>query len=277
MQEYLSQSFDINNPELVSVYDELPLWSAPFGLTLLEKVQTKKSINALDIGCGTGFPFLELAQRLGNSSKIFGIDPWESANERVRQKIKQYGVTNATIVKGCAEELPFENDFFDLVVSNNGINNVSDPQKTLRECYRVCKKNAQLVFTMNLPGTMLEFYNLFAETLKELDKPAEIEKLKAHIAAKRKTMDENYKLFTGTGFIVKEASENFFTYKFADGAALLNYYFIRLAFIDNWKNILQKQDVPIVFQLLENKLNLAAEQNEGITLTIPYGCFDCRK
>ena len=32
MKEYLFHTFDRNNPNLVSIIDELPLWSAPFGL-----------------------------------------------------------------------------------------------------------------------------------------------------------------------------------------------------------------------------------------------------
>ena len=42
-------------------YDDLPLWSAPFGLTLLDTVRMKKHINVLDLGSGSGFPMLELA------------------------------------------------------------------------------------------------------------------------------------------------------------------------------------------------------------------------
>jgi arsenite methyltransferase len=69
------------NVELTGFYDELPLWSAPFGIKLLEEVPLRKNIRALDIGFGTGFPLLELAQQLGASSVVYGIDPWEEAVE----------------------------------------------------------------------------------------------------------------------------------------------------------------------------------------------------
>ena len=49
--------------------DDLPLWSAPFGLKLLETLKFKKNINVLDIGCGEGFPLIEIAARFGNGKK----------------------------------------------------------------------------------------------------------------------------------------------------------------------------------------------------------------
>lgn len=47
----------------MSGYDELPFWSAPFGISLLETVRLRPGMNVLDIGSGSGFPMLELADR----------------------------------------------------------------------------------------------------------------------------------------------------------------------------------------------------------------------
>ena len=66
--EYYNNPSGIGDSDLISVYDELPLWSAPFGSLLLDTVRLKKDIKILDIGCGTGFPLLELAQRFGKGS-----------------------------------------------------------------------------------------------------------------------------------------------------------------------------------------------------------------
>ena len=42
--------FNINNSDDISVIDELPLWSAPFGLKLLSHIALKKNQVGLDIG-----------------------------------------------------------------------------------------------------------------------------------------------------------------------------------------------------------------------------------
>ena len=72
--DYLSYTFK-DNKTTVNTFDEMPLWSASFGLLLLKHVTLKPNLTVLDIGSGAGFPLLELAERLGPSAKLCGIDP----------------------------------------------------------------------------------------------------------------------------------------------------------------------------------------------------------
>lgn len=74
MIEYLSYKFD-DNQEFIDCFDELPLWSAPFGLLLLKHLELKPNLTVIDLGSGSGFPLIELAERLGKSCKLFGLDP----------------------------------------------------------------------------------------------------------------------------------------------------------------------------------------------------------
>ncbi len=161
VNHFISQKYDFNDPELVSVIDELPFWSAPFGLKLLEAINLKKEMKVLDVGSGLGFPMLEIANRLDAGSKVYGLDPWEKANARVNKKIDKYGIINAEVIEGTAEDIPFEDEYFDLIISNNGTNNVDDLEKTYSECSRVAKSGAQFVMTVNLQDTMIEFYNMY--------------------------------------------------------------------------------------------------------------------
>ena len=75
-------------------------------------------------------------------------------------------VQNVELIEGAAEHMPFENNFFDLLVSNNGLNNVQDLPKTLSECSRVSRPGAQFVFTFNTNKTFTEFYDVFREVLR---------------------------------------------------------------------------------------------------------------
>src|SRR5436190_15806042 len=127
LREYLSYKFE-DTPSFVATFDDLPLWSAPFGLFLLKHLELKKGITAIDVGSGAGFPLLELASRLGDSCKVYGVDPWKNANERTKQKILNYGMKNVEVLECSAEKVPLEDGSTDLIVSNLGINNFENPE-----------------------------------------------------------------------------------------------------------------------------------------------------
>jgi precorrin-6B methylase 2 len=86
--------------------DELPLWSASFGLKLLDYIDYKPNITAVDIGFGTGFPLTEIAMRLGNNSTVYGIDEWKEGINRAEGKINYYGLSNVKIIEGSGESIP---------------------------------------------------------------------------------------------------------------------------------------------------------------------------
>jgi ubiquinone/menaquinone biosynthesis C-methylase UbiE len=277
MKDYLNHTFSTADKELVSVIDELPFWSAYFGMTLLETIKLKKGITALDVGCGLGFPLIEVAQRLGASSKVIGIDPWKEVIERCEQKIKKYDIKNAEAIEGVAEDLPFENNYFDLIISNNGINNVKDMKKSLSECRRVSKPGAQFVFTMNLEETMIEFYNVFEEVLKLKGLHNEIQKMKDQIYTKRKPVDEVKTLLVNSGFKITGIHSDSFSMNFLDGTTMFNHSLIKYWFLGGWKDILNEDDLEEVFDQTENKLNEKALKEGELQLTIPFVTIDCTK
>lgn len=277
MKKYLEHYQNPGGTFPLSWMDELPLWSAPFGLKLLEMIRMSSQTNLLDIGFGFGFPLLEAAMRMGEQAKAFGIDPWDLAIEKTSEKIKYYGLKNVEIVKGVAENLPYANDFFDLVISNNGINNVTDIPATFSECYRVAKPGAQFVFTMNLDTTMKEFYKVFKKVLKENDLHDSIEQLNTHIYEKRKPVKYMKKWLKKSGFEISKLSIDSFSYRFSDGTAMLNHYFIRFGFLDAWVKMLPPDRMEEIFDQVERRLNKMAANEGELRITIPFATFDCEK
>jgi len=275
MNNYLKTNYDLNDNETVSVIDELPLWSAPFGLKLLEKINYRKNISALDIGSGLGFPLLEVAMRLGNTCKVYGIDPWEAAVERIKTKVRVYGITNVEIITGVAEKIPLPDNSVDLIFSNNGLNNVNDIKSVLSECRRISKIGAQLVFTYNTDKTMQEFYSLFEELLRERKMLSEIESMKKHIYKKRMPVEEYIHLLNDRGYSINEISYDEFAYRFVDGTTMFNHFLIKLAFIDSWKDLFPEEKQNDFFAELIEKFNQFALRNGTLKLTIPFAIIDC--
>ena len=274
-QRYLNSGFDPSG--LTDVFDELPLWSAPFGLKLLDCVEYKQGISAIDIGCGTGFPLIELAMRLGDSSTVYGIDPWKDAIEKARRKIEYYGITNIKLIEGVAESIPLKDNSIDLITSNNGINNVQNIDTVLAECSRIAKQGGQFIQTMNTDKSMFEFYDLLETIFSELGMTQEIEAMHQHIEAKRPPIDRIVTMLQKHGFFINDLEHDCFDYRFADGKAMLHHHFIRLAFMDSWEKLMPENKVDEVLCLAESRMNEQAKQSGGFKLTIPYVMIYAKK
>jgi ubiquinone/menaquinone biosynthesis C-methylase UbiE len=259
------------------ITDDLPLWSAPFGLMLLDTVRFREGIKVLDIGSGSGFPMLELAERLGETCHVYGIDPAQEAVEMVNRKILLKGIRNAEIIQGVSEKLPFQNEYFGLIVANNGLNNVQDEKKVLAECFRVAAENSQMVLTMNLPYSMIEFYEIFEQVLNEFRMYEECRKMKEHITQKRKPAEYWKESILEAGFSISTVNVDGFKLRFSNGTAFLNHSFIRKTFRQSWEEILPPEKRKTIFDIIREKLNQKAKDQEELVMSIPYVCFDCYK
>ena len=273
----LQSEFDVHNRDVVSSIDDLPLWSAPFGLKLLDVVDMRQALRVLDVGCGTGFPLVDLSQRLGATCTTVGIDPWVEALGRARRKLQTWGIGNVELVQGVAEAMPFDDASFDLVVSNNGTNNVDDEPRVFSEIARVARPGAQFAFTLNLPGTMCEFYDVYRAVLGEREDAGAAQKVDRHIHTKRKPVAEVVAMVETAGFRINEMYEDEFSFRYTDGTTMLRHFFIRLGFKESWMAIPQRADTGEVFEEVENRLNDIAKKSGGLRLTIPWVCVDCRK
>jgi ubiquinone/menaquinone biosynthesis C-methylase UbiE len=98
----------------------------------------------LEIGCGP----IGIINYI-NEGTLYGLDPLEDfygSNEtltKLRNKRVQY-------IVGSGEQIPFDDGSFDLVISDNVIDHVSDPNEVMREIYRVLKKGGLLYFVLNV-------------------------------------------------------------------------------------------------------------------------------
>ena len=265
------------DPHPSVTYEELPLWSAPFGLAILDTIQLKQGMNILDIGSGSGFPMLEIADRAGSAAMVYGIDPSDDAIIMIHQKSEAKESKNATIVKGFAEQLPFDDNFFDLIVSNNGINNVADQEKVLSECFRTAKPGAQMVAAVNLPGTMIEFYDVFERALLNNGMHEEIKKMKDHIFEKRKPVEFLTDLLEKAGFSLTGMKTDSFTYRYVDGTAFFNHFLIRNYFLPTWQSIVPAGSQKLIFDEILATLNKTALKKGELVMTIPFVCLDTFK
>jgi len=273
--DYL-QEVDFDRPDQGELYDELPLWSAPFGLMMLERVPLKTAATILDVGAGTGFLTVELAQRCGAAATVIAVDPWRAATARLRRKLEYLSLHNVRVLEQDAASLELPEGSVDLIVSNLGINNFENPGAVLKVCRRALKPDGRLFLTTNLMGHMQEFYDLYRSTLVELGMSDRLAALEAHVHH-RGTVDSVRRMLAEAGFEPLTVDTASFRMRFADGSSLLRHFIIRLGFLPAWKAVVAADAVERIFEALEKNLNaLAAEQGE-LALTIPMACFEARK
>jgi ubiquinone/menaquinone biosynthesis C-methylase UbiE len=96
----------------------------------------------LEIGGGTGanLPFYG-----GGIEELVITEPEEPMARRLERKLGDYPLATR-VVRARAEELPFEDESFDFVVSTLVLCTVDDPARALREIHRLLKPNGQLLF-----------------------------------------------------------------------------------------------------------------------------------
>jgi len=265
--DYLHGEVDLSSAAAVAAYDELPLWSAMFGLLLLEHVPLAGIRVALDVGCGTGFPLIELADRLGPAAQVHGVDPWRAGLARASQKVAARGTPNVALCEAYGAAMPFGDQTFDLIVSNLGLNNFDDAPAVVRECRRVAREGSTLALTTNLQGHMSELYDVLNDVLTDAEEHEALQRLGDHIAH-RATVDGTRALLEGGGFTVTRVIERSTCMRFASGTALLNHYFIRLGFLPAWKSVAAGSEVA-TFSRLQERLDPLARDSGGLSLTIP--------
>jgi len=268
---------DFNNDIFVSVYDNCPLWSSQFGFTILDKIDFTESAVVLDVGTGTGFPALEIAERMGNESTVYGLDHWGAALKRAEIKAEQLDIKNVIFTNASVFEIPHENNFFDFIVSNNCLNNVAEYDKALKECHRVLKPDGKIIQTFNLPETMKEFYDIFTALLSEKGMQAELKNLNNQIFGKRKSTKNTINATQEAGFYIHESTEHCFPWRFRNGTSLFNHSFVKMAWLSDWHTIVNESQRTSFFTELEKNLNDYATKNKGLNFKIPYACIVAKK
>ena len=254
------------DPKVVNIFDEVTLWSAPFGRLLLEHIPMKPNCKILDIGFGTGFPLLELSQRFGEGSHIYGMDIWEEGMARAKEKIEVLGINNVTIFNQSAESIPLENNAVDLVCSNLGVNNFDNKNKVLEEIFRVLKKGGTLAVTTNPIGTFEELFQIFDEVFDEINLNKNV---LAEYIRHRGTKEGLIKDVERFGLKKIKTVSDKTNFRFSSALALFDHSLIRIGFLDSWEKLVEEKFRKRFFYLVQQKIDTYIKQYGIFHISVP--------
>jgi len=138
---------------LAKIHDEVA--SRYYGCGLVSPDELK-GLRILDLGSGSGRDVYLLSALVGENGFVAGVDMTDEqldvANRHIDYHTEQFGYSkpNVAFYKGYIEkldELPFEDESFDLIISNCVINLSPDKDAVLKQAYRLLAPGGEMYFS----------------------------------------------------------------------------------------------------------------------------------
>jgi arsenite methyltransferase len=142
----------------------------------------------VDLGSGGGFDCFVAGHVVGPAGAVVGVDMTPAMLERSRRVAAEVGMVNVTFREGTVEDLPVDDAWADVVISNGVLNLVADKPRALAEAHRVLR-----------PGGVLQFADIAVGTAVPEAATCDIE-LWTDCIAGGASVDEWCDLMAGAGF-----------------------------------------------------------------------------
>jgi ubiquinone/menaquinone biosynthesis C-methylase UbiE len=104
-------------------------------------------MKVLDVGPGNGTYTIATANRVGENGKVIAIDIEPKMVARVEKAAREKGITNIEARVADVYDLPFEDNFFDVIYMITVIGEIPSPEKAFKEFHRVLSDSGTLVFS----------------------------------------------------------------------------------------------------------------------------------
>lgn len=138
-------------------FNEIARQNVTMAETLCTAADPRPGDRVLDVACGSGTAALVAARRY---CEVTGIDYVPALIERARARSTASGL-DADFRLADAQDLPFEDDSFDLVLSVYGVQFAPDQERAAREMLRVCRPGGILGLATPAPeGWSRDFFTV---------------------------------------------------------------------------------------------------------------------
>lgn len=99
----------------------------------------------VDLGSGRGTDVLRMAESVGETGFVYGIDISDGMLEKARKNADKFNVKNVEFIRCELEKLELPDNKADLVISNCTLNHAENKQAVWNEIYRILKKGGRFV------------------------------------------------------------------------------------------------------------------------------------
>src|SRR6266566_7117349 len=131
----------------------------PFSLRRLEPGE-----RVVDVGSGAGFDSFHAAWQVDDTGQVVGVDMIPEMLKKSRETAEALGLRRVEFREGLAEQLPVEDSWADVVISNGVINLCADKRAVFSEIWRVLRPGGRLQFADIANGKPVP-----ADALRDID------------------------------------------------------------------------------------------------------------
>ena len=111
---------------------------------ILKEIKKCNFKTLLDAGCGTA-PMISLLSKEYNDKKYTGID----LSPKMIKEAQKKDLPNTKFIVGDCENLPFEENSFDIVINSQSFHHYPNPQNFFNSVYKVLRFGGKLILRDN--------------------------------------------------------------------------------------------------------------------------------
>lgn len=153
--EKISTNYDTMNS--VISFQQHKIWRK----NVMKRMDVQEGMNVLDVCCGTGDWSFSLAEKVGKTGHVTGLDFSQNMLKVAVKRQEQSKVEPVTFLHGNAMELPFEDQSFDVVTIGFGLRNVPNYMHVLKEMFRVLKPGGIAVCLETSQPSLIGYRQLY--------------------------------------------------------------------------------------------------------------------
>ena len=154
----------------INIHEKYSENKADWHRWLFEQINISPNRKVLEIGCGDGTFWLKNKERIDTGWNLTLSDYSEGMVQSVQQKL--IGIPNIQYTQLNIEDIPFEDNRFDVIIASHMLYHVTNRKKALREVRRVLKPDGTFYCSTIGQNHLKEFGELLKRFDPNLDFPS---------------------------------------------------------------------------------------------------------
>jgi arsenite methyltransferase len=152
----------------------------------------------VDLGSGRGTDVMRLAEKVGPSGFVYGVDISDGMIRKACDTAERLGIKNVRFLQSPLEKLGLDDNLANLVISNCTINHSEDKQVVWDEIFRILKKGGRFVVS--------DIYSALPVPAEYRNDPVAVSECWAGSVTRTEYLDQLYKAGFTSVTVIEESS-----------------------------------------------------------------------